>query len=99
MMLRPQLAFDSDADGDGAKHGEAVAGAIIACVRKQLLETMAECGMDGAQADAALDVLLERTQILAAKAAPADNIGDITPEGAPRSCTWPKRSNFVSEVK
>ena len=69
MMLRPQLAFD--ADGDGAKHGEAVAGAIIACVRKQLLETMAECGMDGAQADAALDVLLERTQILAAKA-PAD---------------------------
>ena len=92
MMLRPQLAFD--ADGDGAKHGEAVAGAIIACVRKQLLETMAECGMDGAQADAALDVLLERTQILAAKA-PAD----ITPEGAPRSCTWPKRSNFVSEVK
>ena len=29
---------------------------------------MAECGMDGAQADAALDVLLERTQILAAKA-------------------------------
>ena len=76
MMLRPQLAFDRDADGDGAKHGEAVAGAIIACVRKQLLETMAECGMDGAQADAALDVLLERTQILAAKAgsskAPAD---------------------------
>ena len=66
MMLRPQLAFDAwfDADGDGAKHGEAVAGAIIACVRKQLLETMAECGMDGAQADAALDVLLERTQIL-----------------------------------
>ena len=64
MMLRPQLAFD--ADGDGAKHGEAVAGAIIACVRKQLLETMAECGMDGAQADAALDVLLERTQIFAA---------------------------------
>ena len=50
MMLRPQLAFD--ADGDGAKHGEAVAGAIIACVRKQLLETMAECGMDGAQAAA-----------------------------------------------
>ena len=69
MMLRPQLAFDADAAaGDGAKHGEAVAGAIIACVRKQLLETMAECGMDGAQADAALDVLLERTQILAAKA-------------------------------
>ena len=65
MMLRPQLAFDADG---GAKHGEAVAGAIIACVRKQLLETMAECGMDGAQADAALDVLLERTQILAAKA-------------------------------
>ena len=67
MMLRPQLDADAAA-GDGAKHGEAVAGAIIACVRKQLLETMAECGMDGAQADAALDVLLERTQILAAKA-------------------------------
>ena len=33
MMLRPQLDADAAA-GDGAKHGEAVAGAIIACVRK-----------------------------------------------------------------
>ena len=48
----------------------------------------------GAQADAALDVLVERSLFLVFMG-PAF----FTPEGAPRSCTWPKRSNFVSEVK
>ena len=64
--------------GDPGRHGSAVAGAILACVKQQLLDSMFQSGVAMAEGPALVDLLLTRMTQLAAEAPAKFHTGGIT---------------------